>query len=62
MKYSLECEECGEDVFCRATDAYGDGEECECPGCGSHCVIAVDDASDPPVAYCQSFPDWAFKE
>ncbi len=53
-KYSLECAECGCDVFERDEDAYSDGESCICPSCGGHCFVSVDDVEDPPVAWCDT--------
>ena len=56
-KFYLECGECGESVFERDQDAYGDGEECTCPGCGSLCVVSIDDVEEPAVAWCNTIVD-----
>ncbi|KKN87385.1 hypothetical protein LCGC14_0258400 [marine sediment metagenome] len=52
--YSLECAECAAAVFERDEDAYGEGESCICPECDGHCFVSVDDAEDPPVAWCDT--------
>lgn len=52
--HSLECDNCGEDVFTRDTDAYAEGEECVCPTCLEVCIVAIDDAEEPATAYCDS--------
>jgi rRNA maturation protein Nop10 len=41
-RFSLDCPECGEDVFVRQANEFTDGEEETCSGCGSRVMVTCD--------------------
>ena len=47
LTFSLDCPECGEEVFEREDNAFTDGEEATCSACKARVMVSCDSETEP---------------